>query len=103
MDGHPLIRALHVPVATGRRVEDLPTGCDDGPDVQEVKAMSSGMEQVPAPRRAPRESLDEQARRKGARPLRSADELRNEEVWESEEELAEFLEYLDVARHAGSV
>jgi len=45
--------------------------------------------------------LDEQARRKGARPLRSPDELRNDEVWESDEELAEFLAYLDASRHAG--
>lgn len=68
----------------------------------EVVAVSSGMEQVPAPRRSAHESLDEQARRKGARPLRSAKELRNDEVWESDEELAEFLAYLEVARQPGS-
>lgn len=68
----------------------------------EVVAVSSGMEQVPVPRRSAREALDEQARRKGARPLRSAEELRNDEVWESDEELAEFLAYLEVARQPGS-
>jgi hypothetical protein len=47
---------------------------------------------------AVRESLDDQARRKGAQPLRSADDLRNDEIWESDEELAEFLAHLDAAR-----
>ncbi len=52
-------------------------------------------------RRAARESLDEQARRKGARPFQSPDDLREDGVWESDEELAEFLAYLDDRRHAG--
>jgi hypothetical protein len=64
-------------------------------------AVRTGAEHVHAPgRRAVRESLDEQARRKGARPLRSPDELRNDEVWESDEELEEFLAYLETSRHA---
>ncbi|HVQ89560.1 MAG TPA: hypothetical protein VMU51_00870 [Mycobacteriales bacterium] len=49
-------------------------------------------------RSAGRESLDEQAHRKGAHPLRSVDDLRNDEIWESDEELAEFLAHLDAAR-----
>ncbi|MEN3357992.1 MAG: hypothetical protein V7637_1974 [Mycobacteriales bacterium] len=64
-------------------------------------AVTTGAEQTGPPgRRAARESLDEQARRKGVRPLRSVDDLRNDDVWESDEELAEFLAYLDAARQS---
>ena len=42
--------------------------------------------------------LDEQARRKGVRPISSVDELRAE-VFESDEELDEFLADLDEFRH----
>ena len=42
--------------------------------------------------------LDEQARRKGVRPISSVDELRAE-VFESDEELDEFLADLDKSRH----
>ena len=42
--------------------------------------------------------LDEQARRKGVRPIRSVDELRAE-VFESDEELDEFLADLENFRH----
>lgn len=42
--------------------------------------------------------LDEQARRKGVRPIASADELRAD-VFESDEELDEFLADLDEFRH----
>jgi hypothetical protein len=41
--------------------------------------------------------LDEQARRKGIRPIRSADELRAD-VWESDQELDEFLADLEAFR-----
>jgi len=62
-------------------------------------AVSTGAEHAGAPvRSAGRESLDEQAHRKGAHPLRSVDDLRNDEIWESDEELAEFLAHLDAAR-----
>jgi hypothetical protein len=64
-------------------------------------AVTEGAEHTRAPgRRAARESLDEQARRKGVRPLQSVDELRDDEIWESDEELAEFLAYLDAARQS---
>lgn len=62
--------------------------------------MSSGAEDQPARFHRVRESLDEQARRKGARPLVSVDELRDDEVFESHEELQEFLDYLDRNRQA---
>jgi hypothetical protein len=42
--------------------------------------------------------LDEQARRKGVRPIASVDELRAD-VFESDEELDEFLADLDEFRH----
>jgi hypothetical protein len=42
--------------------------------------------------------LDEQARRKGVRPISSMDELRAD-VFESDEELDEFLADLDEFRH----
>ena len=42
--------------------------------------------------------LDEQARRKGVRPIASADELRAD-VFESDEELEEFLADLEAFRH----
>jgi hypothetical protein len=42
--------------------------------------------------------LDEQARRKGVRPIASADELRAD-VFESDEELEEFLADLEQFRH----
>jgi hypothetical protein len=62
--------------------------------------MSSGAEEQHARFRRARESLDEQARRKGARPLRSVDELRDDDVFESDEELRAFLDYLDRSRHS---
>ncbi len=52
-------------------------------------------------RRPARESLDEQVRRKGVRPYQSPDDLREDGVWESDEELAEFLAYLDARRQVG--
>jgi hypothetical protein len=44
--------------------------------------------------------LDEQARRKGVQPIASVDELRAD-VFESDEELDEFLSDLDSFRHTG--
>jgi hypothetical protein len=70
-------------------------------ELMEVAAMSTGAEQEPADRfRRARESLDEQARRKGAKPVTSLDDLRFEGIWESDEELDEFLDYLDRQRQA---
>lgn len=67
----------------------------------EVAAMSTGAERDDAGRfRRVRESLEEQARRKGAKPLTSMEELRADGVWESDEELREFLDYLDRQRQA---
>jgi hypothetical protein len=45
-----------------------------------------------------RETFEEQMRRKGIRSCTLAD-FRNDEIWETDEELAEFLAYLDDCRH----
>jgi hypothetical protein len=67
----------------------------------EVAAMSTGAEREDVGRFGRvRESLDEQARRKGARPLTSMEELRADGVFESDEELQEFLDHLDRQRQA---
>lgn len=61
--------------------------------------MSRGMEQVPEPRRAVRESLDEQARRKGLRPVERVEDMARDGVFSSDEELEEFLAFVHAARH----
>ena len=67
----------------------------------EVAAMSTGAERGDTGRFGRvRESLDEQARRKGAKPVTSLDDLRFEGIWESDEELDEFLDHLDRQRQA---
>jgi hypothetical protein len=67
----------------------------------EVAAMSTGAERGDAGRfTRVRETLDEQARRKGAKPLASMEELRADGVFESDEELQEFLDWLDRERQA---
>jgi hypothetical protein len=53
------------------------------------------------PRRSAQpESVAEQIRRKGIKPLRSANDLRAD-VWESDEELQEFLDHLYESRRSG--
>ena len=44
--------------------------------------------------------MEEQVRRKGARPIESVDELRMDGMFSSDEELDEFLAYLDQQRQA---
>jgi hypothetical protein len=54
------------------------------------------------PRRSARpESLAEQIARRGLPPLQSLDELRDDEIWESDEELREFLDQLYESRRSG--
>ena len=54
------------------------------------------------PRRPARpESLAEQIARLNPQPIQSLDELRDDEIWESEEELQEFLEQLYESRRSG--
>lgn len=53
-----------------------------------------------APRDGGIESLDEQARRKGIRPIRSADDLAQDGVFDTDEELDAFLAHITETRHA---
>ena len=65
----------------------------------------SSMSPQPAPwpalaSQAFRESLEEQARRKGVRPIASVRDLVNEDIWESGEELDAFLDHVRVSRQS---
>jgi hypothetical protein len=46
------------------------------------------------------ESIDEQARRKGVRPIASADDLAQDGVFDTDEELDAFLAHVAAMRHA---
>jgi len=46
------------------------------------------------------ESLDEQARRKGVRPIQSADDLAHYGIFDTDEELDAFLAHVAAMRHA---
>jgi hypothetical protein len=46
------------------------------------------------------ESIDEQARRKGIRPIASADDLAQDGVFDTDEELYAFLAHVAAMRHA---
>jgi hypothetical protein len=45
-------------------------------------------------------SVEELARRQGVRPIRSAKDLVRDDIFESDEELEEFLADLDAFRHS---
>ena len=55
---------------------------------------------VPGPPDGATESLDEQARRKGVRPIQSADELAQDGIFDTDEELDAFLAHVAATRHA---
>jgi hypothetical protein len=44
--------------------------------------------------------LEEQARRKGVRPIRSVHDLAREGIWESDQELDAFLDHVRASRQA---
>jgi hypothetical protein len=62
---------------------------------------TSGAEQTnrPGPERR-RESLDEQARRRGIRPVVSVEDMARDDVFESDEELDAFLAWYHAVRQA---
>jgi|tagenome__1003787_1003787.scaffolds.fasta_scaffold20942962_3 hypothetical protein len=63
--------------------------------------MTRSAEQRDEPRRPyRRESLDEQVRRRGLKPIRSVDELACEGVFDTDEELDAFLAHVYAERHA---
>ena len=53
--------------------------------------MSSSAEHAPAPHAASHVSAEDQVRQQGIQPIASVDELAFPGVWESDEELDEFL------------
>lgn len=55
---------------------------------------------APAPRRRPRVSIEELARRKGVRPVESLDAMARD-VFASDDELEEFLALVHADRQAG--
>ncbi len=55
---------------------------------------------VPVPADRGTESLDEQARRKGVRTIRSADDLAQDGVFDTDGELDAFLAHVTEMRHA---
>lgn len=61
---------------------------------------STSPEPGPVPAPVSRESLEEQARRKGVRPITSVHELARDGIWESDEELEAFLEHVRASRQA---
>ena len=46
------------------------------------------------------ESIDEQVKRKGVRPVESVRDMAQDRVFESDEELEQFLAHVYAARHA---
>ncbi len=69
----------------------------------EVTAVSSGADYA-APRPAGGSiPVEELARRQGVRPIASVDELARDDVFESDEELDEFLAFITTMRHSDVV
>jgi hypothetical protein len=62
--------------------------------------MSSSAEHTPAPHAALHVPAEEQIRQQGIQPITSVDELAFPGVWESDEELDEFLSDLYASRRA---
>jgi len=62
--------------------------------------MSSSAEHAPAPHVTPHVRATEQVRRQGIQPIASVDELAFPGVWESDEELDDFLADLYASRRA---
>jgi len=63
--------------------------------------MSSGAEHISRPVAGRRhESLDEQVRRRGLKPIKSADDLVCEGIFDTDEELDEFLAFTYAARRS---
>jgi hypothetical protein len=70
---------------------------------QEVVAMapSEAAETGRSPKRgARRESLDEQVRRRGLRPVTSVEEMARDDVFESDDELDAFIAHVYAERHS---
>src|SRR5262249_27299794 len=67
----------------------------------EVSMPTSGADKTSRPRpERRRESLDEQARRRGIRPVMSVEDMARDDVFESDEELDAFLAWYHAERQA---
>jgi hypothetical protein len=62
---------------------------------------SSSADNLPEWGTAEHVPIEELARRQGVRPIESVDELARPDLFESDEELAEFLADLYASRHTG--
>lgn len=60
---------------------------------------SSADYEAESPRARP-ESIEEQVRRKGIRPVESVEDMAQDGVFESDEEVEQFLAHVYAARHA---
>jgi len=64
-----------------------------------VAVTTHGAESVEHPGRR-HESLDEQVRRRGLRPIASIDDLARDDVFESDEEIDAFIAFVYAERHS---
>jgi hypothetical protein len=71
----------------------------DGP-TPEVTVTTDRADDLAVPSGHGTESLDEQARRKGIRPIQSADDLAHDGIFDTDEELDAFLAHVAEMRHA---
>jgi hypothetical protein len=68
--------------------------------MREVTVTTSRADDMSVPPDRGIESLDEQARRKGVRPIQSADDLAHDGIFDTDEELDAFLAHVAAMRHA---
>lgn len=68
--------------------------------IREVTVTTNRADDMSAPPDRGLESLDEQARRKGVRPIQSADDLASDGIFDTDEELDAFLAHVAAMRHA---
>jgi hypothetical protein len=68
--------------------------------VLEVTVTTSRADYEAQPPRGGSVSIEELARRKGVRPVESVEDMAQDGVFESDEELEEFLAHVYAARHA---
>lgn len=89
---------VHIPYAVSSHRHR--PGCNTETTREEVPPVTtSGVENMPHPRRG-RVSLDELARRKGVRPVEVVEDMAQDGVFESDEELEEFLAHVRDSRQA---
>jgi hypothetical protein len=68
--------------------------------MREVTVTTNRADDMSVPPDRGTESLDEQARRKGVRPIQSADDLAHDGIFDTDEEFDAFLAHVAAMRHA---